>query len=274
MRTMVALSACVLALATTASAQTQMPGASYDVPASVFTYVGPHPSHPAAGGGFCYEAARHTHPFSVDPNLAYLYRVATDAYVFVGNVYEFGYNRQAFPYYNHHPLSSEYGGSYCYLDGAHYHHFVPAAAYGANYIVHNGYYYYNGSYAPAYYSYRTNYYRPYYTYRYLPAYAAYYTSYRTYATTYARPASVSYIYNPPRTLYAAPPRVTAYNAGRPTTVARTYATTGTPVYRYNPNRPTTFHYTRPANAYPATRGPATTPAATPASTATKRVWRR
>lgn len=272
MKRILAITVGVLTLASTGlaptAAQGQMYGVTAAVPAGAFTFAGPHPVHPSFGGGFCYEAGRHTHPYSVDPNIAYLYRVSYEAYVFVGNVYEFGYNRQAFPYYNHHPLATEYGGTYCYIDGAHYHYFVPAQAYGANYIVHNGYYYYNGSYSPTYYSYRTDYYRPYYTYRYLPAYSTYATSYRTYATAYSKPASVSYIYSPPRTIYTAPPRVTIYNSPTPPT---RFTPRSAPVYRYDANRPAAPSYARPATAYPVLRPAAST---TTTTTTTKRVWRR
>ena len=85
-----------------------------------YTYWGPHPVHPAAGSGYCYAEGTHAHPYGTDPNISYLYRVYNNQYFFVGNVYHFGYQRQAFPYYGHHPLAAELGGSFCYLDGVHY----------------------------------------------------------------------------------------------------------------------------------------------------------
>lgn len=230
-----------------------------------FNYGGAHPIHPAAGGGVCYAGGVHSHPYDVDPNLSYLYRNNFGTYYFAGNVYEFGFNRQAFPYYNHHPLPPEYGGSYCYLDGSHYHHFAPSSAYGSSYVVHNGYYYYNGIYPSTYYSYRPSFYRDSYSYRYLPSYSVHYTSYNTYATTYSTPASVSYIHHSPRTYYTTTPRVTVYRTASPTTVTRTYTTTyRQPVYRYNSYRPNYQRYSRPVTSY----------SRTTTITTTRRVWRR
>src|SRR5437868_1757851 len=80
-------------------------------------------------------------------------------------------------------------------------------------------------------------------------YLSYNGNYRTYSTSYAQPASVSYIYNPPTTVmryqpsrvyYPGAPAVTAYTT-------RTYTTTTAPAYRYNNYRPSTYntYYRRP-----------------------------
>jgi hypothetical protein len=213
-------------------------------------YWGPHPVHPAAGGGFCAMAGSHSHPYDIDQNLAHLYRNFNSHWHFVGNVYEFGYQGPAYPYYGHHPLPAEFGGTFCYLDGPHYHYFLPPVTYAAQYLVHNGYYYYNGGFPSIYYTYRPTYFRSYHTYRYLPYYRPYYTNYETVYTTYARPASVTYIYNPPSNYiyrpspsYSRPPQVTVYQ-----TTTRTVTTPSAPVYRYNNYRSYTS-YSRPADSY-------------------------
>jgi hypothetical protein len=201
-----------------------------------FYYFGPHPNHPAAGGGFCGTAGSHIHPFDIDPNVSYLYRQFNGHNYFVGNVYEFGYKGEAYPYYGNHPLAAEMGGNYCYLDGAHYHYFLPSATYGSSFVVQGGYYYYNGAYPATYLQYRPMYYRTAYTYRYLPAYSTYYTGYRTYYSSYARPASVGYIYTPPASYVYRTTNVYV----RPTvyTNTRVYnTTTVAPAYRYNSYRP-------------------------------------
>jgi hypothetical protein len=271
MKRIAALSICLLLLVPAiASAQDS------------YFFMGPHPVHPSFGQGFCYTPGSHAHNYGIDPNVQYLYRVHNSHYVFVGNVYEFGYQQQAFPYYGHHPLPGELGGSFCYLDGSHYHYFVPPVSYANSFLVHNGYYYYNGMFPPVYYTYRPTFYRTYYTYRYLPTYRNYYTTYRTYTTTYARPASVTYIHNPP-------PRVTVYTPRtsvvvprtRVVTTTRTYTTTpARPVYRYNPHRPSSYntYYRRPVyNAPPVVRRTTTTtyrPGGTTTRVTTTRTWRR
>jgi hypothetical protein len=233
-------------------------------------YWGPHPVNPAAGGGFCSEAGSHVHPYDIDQNLASVYRSFNSHWHFVGNVYEFGYQGSAYPYYGHHPLPGEFGGTYCYLDGSHYHYFLPPATYASQYLVHNGYYYYNGGFPSIYYTYRPTYYQTYHTYRYLPQYRHHYTNYQTTYTTYGRPASVSYIHNPPSTYiyrpspsYPRSPRVTAYQ-----TTTRTVTTPSAPVYRYNNYRSDTSYsrpaetYRRPVTTQPTYQRPAYTPQAT------------
>jgi hypothetical protein len=196
-----------------------------------FLYGGMHPVNPQFGGGFCYTNAAHDHPYPIDASIAYLYRNTNGYQYFVGNPYHFGYQGQAFPYYNHHPLPEH--NSYCYIDGAHQHHFLPPAALAASYVVNNGYYYYNGVYSPFYYSYRPSFYRASHSYYYMPTYRNYYRTYNTTWRRYYTPASVSYIYRRPVvvTRYSTPPV-------RTHTIVRTSA----PVYRYNTARPNTYNY--------------------------------
>lgn len=204
----------------------------------MYPYNGVHPKHPSRGG-FCYNSGAHSHRLPPDANIAYLYRNYGGYNYFVGDPYAFGYQGQAFPYYNHHPVS--HIGSHCYLDGQHYHHFLPTADYSPYYVVNNGTYYYNGTLPPAYYTYRSNYYRLSHTWRYLPHYRTYWAGYRSTWNRYYAPASVSYITRPPVVTYrynAPPTRV--YN----TTVVRSY---NTPTYRYNVQQPRTYNsYYRPA----------------------------
>jgi hypothetical protein len=226
-----------------------------------YLYGGLHPINPTAGGGFCYTTTPHDHDYPIDPNISYLYRLYNGYYYFVGNVYDFGYQGEAFPYYGHHPVPD--WGSYCYLNGVHYHYFLPPSSLVANYVVHNGYYYFRGVFPPAYYTYRTNYYRPRLSYWYLPAYRTYRTNYVTSWRTYARPASVTFITRPPRIVYqrTTPARVVT------TTVTRT-----APAYRYNVNRPRTYNsYYRPTSTVTRTT---TRTAPTGRTVTTTRTWRR
>src|SRR5207302_304388 len=57
----------------------------------------------------------------------------------------------------------------------------------------------SAAYPAAYMTYRSLYYRNVFPYRYLPYYQSYYSNYNTYYSRWGRPASVSYIYNPPST---------------------------------------------------------------------------
>src|ERR1043166_8973379 len=84
-----------------------------------YLYAGLHPINPSAGGGFCYTKTPHGHEYPIDTQIAHLYRVYHGYNYFVGNVYDFGYEGEAFPYYGHHPLVDS--SSYCYIDGSHYH---------------------------------------------------------------------------------------------------------------------------------------------------------
>jgi hypothetical protein len=197
-----------------------------------FLYGGLHPIHPGAGGGFCYTNAPHDHPYDIDPNIGYLYRNQGGYNHFVGNPYHFGYQGQAFPYYGHHPISR--WGSFCYLDGLHHHWWVPSPWLAASYLVNGGTYYYNGVFAPAYYSWRTSWYRPRHTYWYVPGYRRWRSVWRGNWRRYYRPASIGYIHRPPVVTYRSPGRVT---------VVRNYVR---PAYRYNMYRPTTHRtYYRP-----------------------------
>jgi hypothetical protein len=283
MKRLLSLGAC-LAVLVPAAAMAQ----------AFYNYFGPHPVSPGAGSGFCYNEGSHGHEYPIDPNIAYLYRTYNNHHHFVGNVYHFGYQRQAFPYYGNHPLGAELGGGYCYLDGNHYHQFTPPVSYASNYLVHNGYYYYNGTFPQLYYQHRPMYYRSAYTYAYLPSYLSYYSNYGTYVTSYGTPASVSYIYNRPAGAYSysrVPSRV-YYPRGPVTTyTSRTYTTTRrTPVYRYNTYRPSTYNvyyrrpvYNAPTYRTPVYRGPATVSRTTTTTyrpvggvtrVTTTRTWRR
>jgi hypothetical protein len=284
MKRLLALGACLLVLVPAVSSAQE---SAY--------FWGPHPNHPAAGGGFCYSAGSHVHPYGVDPNISYLYRNYNNHNHFAGNVYEFGYQREAYPYYGHHPLGDAVG-HHCYLDGQHYHATLPLSTFGSSYVVHNGNYYYNGAFPVGYHTYRSHYYRSALSYRYLPAYRGYYNSYGTSYRNYARPAALGYIYNNPRgygygraggyvgTGYARPGYARPGYA-RPGYVGNTYAaprvyrnvTNTAPAYRYNTYRPGNYgsYYNRPA-AVQRTTSTTYRPSvgATRTTTTTTRSWRR
>lgn len=216
-----------------------------------YLYGGVHPINPTAGGGFCYTAEQHPHEYPVDPSIAYLYRDYGGYQYFVGNVYDFGYQGEAFPYYGNHPIPT--WGSYCYLDGVHYHSFLPPAGLVASYVVQNGYYYYRGSYSPTYYSYRSRFYRARHSFWYSPAYRTHHANYAQARRTYARPASVTYITRPPRIVYrhvTPPVRTVTRVVVRPNP---------TPAYQHNVQRPNTYNtYYRPAPARPTVTQPTVT----------------
>jgi hypothetical protein len=202
-------------------------------PAGTF-FFGPHPIHPEAGGGFCEEEGSHSHPYGIDPEIAYLYRQIADHQYFVGNVYEFGYQRAGFPYYGHHPLALGTDALYyCYIDGRHYHPFVPGVSESTVYVVRGGEYRYSGSFPSAYYDARRIYYRTDFAYRTRPLYRKYYRVYVTRRPTYARRASMTFLRQPPRGAARMmapmrPSRPAVIRSSRPMTVARVRPTAPAP----------------------------------------------
>lgn len=84
-----------------------------------YLYWGFHPV-PDGQGTFCTEPGLHAHPFP--PFDEHLFARYGDAWVFIGDPYDFGYGGGATWFYDHHPLP---WGGWCYIGGPHRHLFAP-----------------------------------------------------------------------------------------------------------------------------------------------------
>ncbi|MDW8281905.1 MAG: hypothetical protein RMK29_09350 [Myxococcales bacterium] len=131
-----------------------------------FGYAGIHPIPYDVGVGFCYTQSIHFHPYQ--PFDVNLFHQVNGYYYFVGDPYDFGYNRSLFWYRGHHPVPLEFGDGFCYMSWPHRHHYPPTPMLRAHFHLMGGHYVYIGPWAPAYYQDRD---------RYLQYYNDYYRSY-------------------------------------------------------------------------------------------------